>query len=93
MAHREVRVDVDARDRQKDKVKATCVSKLKRPEFDPETNANRFGLDADENEPVHELMHAVEEHDQAFLEAERKYFESRTRGKARKRLNAITGGG
>ena len=40
---------------------------------------------------MHELMHAVEEHDKEFLEAEREYFEKRTRGKARKRLEDITG--
>lgn len=74
-------------------VKSACVPAPIRPEFDPEANAIRFDSDADELELVHELMHAVEEHDPAFLEAEREYFEGRTRGKDRKRLNAITGGG
>lgn len=74
-------------------IKAVCVPGPFRPEFDPETNAIRFGWGADELELVHELMHAVEEQDPAFLEAEREYFEGRTRGKDRKRLNAISGGG
>lgn len=72
-------------------IKAVCLSAPFRPEFDPETNAIRFGWDADELELVHELMHAVEEHDPAFLQAEREYFESRTRGKRLVRLRKLTG--
>lgn len=73
------------------KVKAVCVPGPIRPEFDPETSAIRFGWDADELELVHELMHAFEEHDPAFLEAEREYFEKRTRGKRPVPLRKLTG--
>lgn len=63
----------------------------KRSEFDPATNTITIRRGSDELTIVHELMHAVEEHDKGFLEAEREYFEKRTRGKARKRLEDITG--
>lgn len=62
-----------------------------RSEFDPATNTITIRRGSDELAIVHELMHAVEEHDKEFLEAEREYFEKRTRGKARKRLEDITG--
>lgn len=62
-----------------------------RSEFDPVTNTITIRRGSDELEIVHELMHAVEEHDPEFLEAEREYFEKRTRGKTRKRLEDITG--
>lgn len=72
-------------------VKVVRAISLERAEFDPTTNAIRITRKTDELVAVHEMMHAVEEHDPAFLEAERRYFESRTRGKARKRLEDITG--
>lgn len=63
----------------------------KRSEFDPATNTITIRRGSDELTIVHELMHAVEEHDPEFLEAEREYFEKRTRGKARARLYELTG--
>ena len=72
-------------------VKVVRAIGMERAEFDPTTNAIRITRKTDELVAVHEMMHAVEEHDPAFLEAERRYFESRTRGKARKRLEDITG--
>lgn len=62
-----------------------------RSEFDPVTNTITIRRGSDELEIVHELMHAVEEHDPEFLEAEREYFEKRTKGKARARLYDLTG--
>ena len=62
-----------------------------RSEFDPATNMITIRRGSDELTIVHELMHAVEEHDPEFLEAEREYFEKRTRGKARARLYELTG--
>ena len=62
-----------------------------RSEFDPVSNTITIRRGSDELTIVHELMHAVEEHDPEFLEAEREYFEKRTRGKTRKRLEDITG--
>lgn len=62
-----------------------------RSEFDPVANTIRISRGSDELTIVHELMHAIEEHDKEFLEAEREYFEKRTRGKARERLEDITG--
>lgn len=71
--------------------KAECVASLNRSEFDPATNVVRITKNADELNAVHELMHAVEEHDPAFLEAERKYFEKRTKGKRLVQLRMLTG--
>ena len=62
-----------------------------RSEFDPATNTITIRRGSDELTIVHELMHAVEEHDPEFLDAEREYFEKRTRGKARARLYELTG--
>ena len=73
------------------KVKAVRDMSLDRSEFDPDANAVRIGRGADELVVVHELMHAVEEHDAAFLEAERAYFEERTKGKRIARLSELTG--
>lgn len=64
---------------------------LERSECDPDENVLRIGRGADELTVVHELMHAVEEHDAAFLEAEREYFEKRTKGKRLVRLRKLTG--
>lgn len=62
-----------------------------RSEFDPATNTITIRRGSDELTIVHELMHAVEEHDPEFLDAEREYFEKRTRGKTRARLYELTG--
>lgn len=49
MAHREVRVDVDARNHQKGRGQGRVrPAPPFRPKLDPETNATRFGWDADE---------------------------------------------
>ena len=48
MAHREVRADVDARDRQEGRGQGRARPGPFHPEFDPETNAIRFGWDADD---------------------------------------------
>lgn len=48
MAHREVRTDVDARDRQEGRGQGRVHPGPFRPKFDPETNAIRFGWGADE---------------------------------------------
>ena len=62
-----------------------------RSEFDPEANTLRIGRGADELTVVHELMHAVEEHDPGFLDAEREYFEKRTKGKKLVQLRKLMG--
>lgn len=62
-----------------------------RSEFDPATNTITIRRGSDELEIVHELMHAVEEHDPEFLDAERIYFEKRTEGKRLVRLRRLTG--
>lgn len=72
-------------------VKVVYVRGLKRSDFDPATNAIRIARGTDELVAVHEMMHAVEEHDPAFLQAERKYFEKRTKGKQLVQLRRLTG--
>lgn len=72
-------------------VKAARDMSLDRPEFDPNANTLRIGRGADELTVVHELMHAVEEHDPGFLDAEREYFEKRTKGKRPTSLRKLTG--
>lgn len=62
-----------------------------RSEFDPATNTITIRRGSDELAIVHELMHAVEEHDKEFLEAEREYFEQRTKGKRLARLRELMG--
>ncbi len=75
------------------KVKAVRDLSLERSEFDPDANTLRIGRGADELTVVHEMMHAVEEHDPEFLEAEREYFERRTEGRRLVRLRRLTGNG
>ena len=72
-------------------VKAVRDMSLDRSEFDPKANTLRIGRGADELTVVHELMHAVEEHDPGFLDAEREYFEKRTKGKKKAFLRELTG--
>lgn len=62
-----------------------------RAEFDPASNAVRIGRRDDELTVVHELMHAVEEHDREFLAAEARYFRARTAGRELRKLRDITG--
>ena len=70
-------------------VKAVRDMSLDRSEFDPNVNTLLIGQDADELTVVHELMHAVEEHDAKFLAAERLYFRGRTRGKSTEFLSTL----
>lgn len=72
-------------------VEAVRDMSLDRSEFDPKANTLRIGRGADELTVVHELMHAVEEHDPGFLDAEREYFEKRTKGKKKAFLRELTG--
>ena len=62
-----------------------------RSEFDPATNTITIRRGSHGLTIVHELMHAVEEHDRKYLDAECEYFELRTKGKARTRLYEVTG--
>lgn len=72
-------------------VEAVRDMSLERSEFDPKANTLRIGRGADELTVVHELMHAVEEHDPGFLDAEREYFEKRTKGKKLVQLRKLMG--
>ena len=72
-------------------VKAERDMLLDRSGFDPNMNTLHIGQDADELTVVHELMHAVEEHDAKFLAAERLYFRERTKGKTAEKLSVLTG--
>lgn len=72
-------------------VEAVRDMSLDRSEFDPKANTLRIGRGADELTVVHELMHAVEEHDPGFLDAEREYFEKRTKGKKKALIRELTG--
>ncbi len=73
------------------KVSAVRDMSLNRSEFDPDSNTMVMARGADALTVVHELMHAVEEHDPEFLEAERDYFELRTKGKKKRPISELTG--
>lgn len=72
-------------------LKVTADHETDRSAYLPGSNEVVLGKGADELHVVHELMHAVEEHDPEAMEAERVYFEERTRGKELKQLSEITG--
>ena len=72
-------------------VKVVHVRGLKRSGFGPATNAIGIAGGTDEPVAVHETMRAVEEHDPAFPQAERKRFEKRTKGRRLVRLRRLTG--
>ncbi len=73
------------------KVSAVRDMSLNRSEFDPDSNTVVMARGADALTVVHELMHAVEEHDPEFLKAEREYFDKRTEGKNLVLLQKLTG--
>lgn len=72
-------------------LKATSNHETDRSAYLPGSNEVVLGEGADELHVVHELMHAVEEHDPDVKEAEREYFEERTRGRELKSLRELTG--
>ena len=79
------------RELKRNNVKASWSNALERSEYDPAINTITIAKRADALSVVHEIMHAVEEHDSDFLKAERKYFKQRTDGKEEEYLTELTG--
>lgn len=64
---------------------------FERSEYNPTTNTITIGKNGEALTVVHEIMHAVEEHDRRFLRAEKTYFQQRTAGKEVETVEKLTG--
>ena len=62
-----------------------------RSEYNPSTNTITIGKDGNALTVVHEIMHAVEEHDKTILSAEKDFFTQKTAGCRKVKLARLTG--
>ena len=79
------------RELKRNNVKASWSNALERSEYDPAINTITIAKRADALSVVHEIMHAVESNNGAFIQAEKEYFKQRTDNKEVKSLREITG--